>query len=216
MRGRRLPRCSGCGLPYTVCMCDELVVVEHRVPVVVVMHPIEIQKTSNTGQLAARVLAHATVRPSSEPFDFGPSLLLFPHENARVLSPEDLRDGTLLVVPDGSWRQARRMARRIHETSGAELVRLSGMPATRYPLRRGSRTDTLSTFEAIVEALAIVEGPHMRTRLLPILDRFVERMLSLRGHPQVPMMRASTARAVVESPSGSSAASSRRMRRATR
>jgi|RhiMetdeSRZDD1v2_1073273.scaffolds.fasta_scaffold701127_2 tRNA-uridine aminocarboxypropyltransferase len=162
-------------------MCDELVVLQHRTPVMVVMHPIEIQKSSNTGQLAARVLSQAAIQPSTEPFDFGPSLLLFPHESARALTVEDA--GTPLVVPDGSWRQARRIARRIHQTNGAEFVRLVDVPATRYPLRRGSRSDTLSTFEAIVEALAILEGPHIAPRLMRVFDRFVMRILSLRGHP---------------------------------
>jgi DTW domain-containing protein YfiP len=194
MRGRRLPRCAHCGLPVALCLCDELVTVHNRVPIVVVMHPIEAVRTSNTGRLAVRSLARAEIciRGVGGDDDAPPAprrLVLFPERDARPLTAADAHGELSLVVPDGSWRQARRIARRDPWARGAEMVRLTEPPPTRYPLRRNYRAGALSTFEAIAHALTILEGPELAHELMPIFDRFVERVLSLRSRPQPVRLR---------------------------
>jgi DTW domain-containing protein YfiP len=167
-----------------LCLCADIEPLDNRIPVVVVMHPREAPKTSNSGRLAVRMLRQAELRICDRERSDVPRarrLVLFPCAEARPLRPDDAQPGTLLVVPDGSWRQAKRIARRDRWARGGELVQLCGGAESRYGLRRGSREDALSTFEAIARALALLEGPELEERLMPLFELFVTRMLSLRS-----------------------------------
>ncbi len=93
-----------------------------------------------------------------------------------------------LLVPDGTWSQARRIAQREPDARGAELVRLPPGPPTRYGLRRNPREGTVSTFEAVARALGVLEGAEgaeLAARLLETFDRFVDRALRVRAHGEL-------------------------------
>ena len=114
-RSRRIPRCDRCGLPGSLCLCADLPRVPTTTELVVLMHKTEIGKSSNTGRLALAVLERARrsirgregVAPEIPPA--GRRLVLFPMPGARELTPSDAQAPLVLVVPDGSWSQARRM-----------------------------------------------------------------------------------------------------------
>ena len=186
MRTRRLVRCAGCGLPTSLCLCADLPHLETRTRLVLVVHQAELPKTSNTARLVAGSLTgvHMLVRGSRAPHAALPwpptarRLVLFPAADARTLSAEDAaRDaGDLtLIVPDGTWRQARRSCAREPLAQGAELVALPPGPPGRYLLRRAPADGALCTLEAVARALAIVESPTLATRLMQVLDEFVRR-----------------------------------------
>ncbi len=99
-------------------------------------------------------------------------------ERERHLTPPQT-----LIVLDGTWRQTRKMLRRLPEltrfprfslapdTSGAERDRL------REPPRPGAR----STLESIAEALARLDSPAAGQRLLVLHQQFVARTRHSRG-----------------------------------
>lgn len=180
-------RCDGCGLTPALCLCPEVPVVAVRTRVVLLMHHVERRKTTNTGLLALRALRGAELRLRGTgadhrrpPLPAGRRLLLYPDPSARLLLPSDAAEDVVLIVPDGNWNQARRMARRDPDAAGAELVSLPPGDATRYALRRNPRPGTLSTLEAIARALGVLEGPVVEEQLLALHDRFVARGLVLR------------------------------------
>lgn len=150
------------------------------------MHRREAITTSNTGRLAARLVGGVVrVRGDDDAEDEtvlpeGPRLTLFPLEGARVLSEEDAGRGCVLIVPDGSWAQARRIARRDRAARTGELVTLAPTAASRYGLRRNGREGGLCTLEAVAQALAVLEGPTrgplVQQELERVLDMFVERV----------------------------------------
>lgn len=184
IRSRRLPRCETCGLPTVLCLCPDLPSIPVRTRVVVVMHHVEVFRGSNTGRLAVRILDGAELRVRGgraagpvAPEPEGRRLLLFPTPGARVLSPADAAGpGPLvLVVPDGSWQQARRVGHREALAHGAEPVALPPGPPSRYTLRVIRRPGAVCTFEAIARALAVLEGPAIEARMLPVLDEFLRR-----------------------------------------
>src|SRR5262249_29707402 len=157
----RVQRCPACWLPVPLCVCADLPRIAVRTRVVVVMHRREAITSTNTGRLAARLLEGASVRvrglrdaPPPEPLPEGRRLALYPMEGARVLGPE-LAEGepVVLLVPDGSWPQARRMVRRDADLRDVPPVTLPAPPPTRYGLRRRPREGTLCTLEAIARAL---------------------------------------------------------------
>ena len=156
--------------------------------VVVVMHRREAITSSNTGRLAARVLEGASVRvrgdlPEPGPLPEGRRLVLFPQVGARLLEGADAdpaRGPLVLLVPDGTWSQARRLLRRDDDLQGAEPVTLPPTAPSRYRLRRHVREGGLCTLEAIAQALSVLEGAEVEERLMDVLDRFVARALQAR------------------------------------
>ena len=183
MRSRRTPRCPGCWLPVGMCLCAELPRLVVRTRVVVMMHRREAATSSNTGRIAARLLEGASVRVRggdrdlpTEPLPPGRRLVLFPAAEARLLTPEDAAgDGVVLLVPDGTWSQARRLLRRDAIFQGAEVVTLPPAGPSRYGLRRHAREGSVCTLEAIGRALGVLEGGPIEAQLAAVLDRFVER-----------------------------------------
>lgn len=189
IRSRRTPRCPACWLPTALCFCAELPRLAVRTRVVVVMHRREAITSTNTGRLAASMLSGARVRvygrrdeAAPEPLPEGRRLALFPREGARVLVPEDAAgEPPVLLVPDGTWSQARRLLRRDGDLDVAELVTLPPAAPTRYRLRRHAREGALCTLEAIARALGVLEGAKIEEQLIEVLDRFVERSLAARA-----------------------------------
>lgn len=190
IRSRRTARCDACRLPEALCVCADLPRVSVRTRLVVIAHRRELITSSNTGRLATQMIegARLCVRGArdavAEPLPEGRRLALFPREGARVLDPEDARgERVVLLVPDGTWPQARRIARRDEALAAADLVMLPTTAPSRYRLRRHAREDALCTLEAIALALGILEGPAVEEALIAALDRFVERGLRARaGH----------------------------------
>ena len=151
------------------------------------MHANEVPKSSNTGRLAVKMLEGAQLRVRGRPDDhipeppIGRRLALFPMPDARPLSAADAQgDPPVLLVPDGNWTQARRMLIRDPWLKDAEIVRLSELPPSRYPLRRNSRPGTACTLEALARALGILEGEAVERAMLGALDLFVSRTIRMR------------------------------------
>ena len=180
-------RCPRCWLRHAHCLCGDLQPTATRSSVLVIMHSRETCRPSNSAHLIPLVLSRAELRlhgashMATETFDDLPAsetqdLLLFPDPSAVVLSraliAEDPRPPRL-IVPDGSWRQARSMARRRLQRRGLRCVRVTAPEAPRPRLRRRPGEVGLSTLEAVALALGILEDPALGESLLALFDRFV-------------------------------------------
>jgi tRNA pseudouridine65 synthase len=86
-----------------------------------------------------------------------------------------------LVVPDGSWGQAKRAAKRIPGMAQAEMVVLAAGSPTAYRLREEPKLGGLATFEAIARALGVLESPAIQAQLEGLFATMVERTLSTRA-----------------------------------
>lgn len=194
MRSRQLLRCNLCRLPPDLCLCSTLPQLAIRTQVVVVATRTESVRSSNTGRLATLVLQGSRYYvsgdrgvPAFPPLGEAPRLLLFPFEGARVLSsvaPSEPHDKdqppALLLVPDGSWSQARRIAIRAVRDLGAEPVMLPKGDAPLPGLRKPPSDASLCTFQATARALSLLEGDWIGKQMLPVLREFVERNRSVR------------------------------------
>ena len=186
------PRCGRCGLRPPACLCSAIVARPVRTRVVLLTHCVERRKSTNTGRLVTLAVQGAEVRlrgereaPPRAPLPQGRRLLLFPHREARILSPEDGRgEPVVLIVPDGNWNQARRMWRRDPDAHGAELVTLPAGVPSRYALRHAPREGALSTLEAVARALGLLDGPEIERALLVVHDAFVQRTQIAAGRPR--------------------------------
>lgn len=100
--------------------------------------------------------------------------LLYPDVPAAPAppAPSPVADVPLrLVAIDATWRKSLRLL--IEHPALATLPRLSlpAPPQTRYrAIRKARRADQISTLEAVVHALAVLEGPSFDGE--PLLDTF--------------------------------------------
>jgi DTW domain-containing protein YfiP len=175
------------------CICAEAPRLTLATRIVLVMHRREVAKPTATGPLALAALTNSELRVyghQHQPVDLGDLaaggrriLALYPADDSRpldqVLDPADVRPVTL-VVPDGSWRQASKVLRRIPGLEHAERVTLPAGPPTRYRLRREPKQDGLATFEAIARALGMLESPAVQATLEAYFERMVETTLATR------------------------------------
>ena len=181
-------RCPRCYVMATHCLCAEVPTVATRTQVVVVRHQREGWKSTGTARIAALALPGLSCLEYGEDAQpaqaaLTPELLegagvLFPAEPPAAWAPGTLRR---LVVLDGTWRQARRMFKRLPALHA--LPRLSLPPQAHPVLRLRTTTfeDGRSTLEAIADALALLEGPEVAAPLRALHELHVERTFRARG-----------------------------------
>jgi DTW domain-containing protein YfiP len=203
-RRRRRPRCTGCGLTPSTCLCDTLPRVRVATPLLVVQHAREQFKPTNTGRLLVRLVEGATLLPFGvEGSDFDPAPLLDPRIDWRVLYPRE--DAVALdrapaaapgrrlglVVLDGTWTQAARMSRRVPVVAGLPCVSLPPGATSIWTVRTQLRDDGVSSFEAAEHALRLLEGADATAPLRDAFARVTAAMLFLKGKRPSPEAPAS-------------------------
>lgn len=184
------PQCSRCLRPVTHCLCALIPSLDSRTRVLLLQHPSEVNHALNTARLAALGLnnAHLVV---GEVFEDLPKLLSAPGYQARLLFPADdaqplqvyaLSDEPLLlVVPDGTWRKARKMLHLNPLLAALPRVTLAEGAVSRYRLRKAPAPGALSTVEAIVQALQTLEAPTCFEALLKPFDALIEGQIAAMG-----------------------------------
>jgi DTW domain-containing protein YfiP len=187
MRSRTAPdfryRCRGCYLRHAFCICADIPKVPAKTGVIIVRHALEAWKTTNTARLASLALPKSTlleqggiVPLDTEPLTQPRTWLLFPGVAPR---PEGTPEQ--LVVLDGSWPQARRMAQRIDVLHTLPRFSLDDVGRQAPNLRTPPFAGALSTLEAIAAALSLIEGDETGAPLRALHELFIKRALASRG-----------------------------------
>lgn len=186
---RSLPpgRCAACAFPSALCICALIPRLELPTRFVVLRHASEIPRLTSTARWAALALVGTEMVDYALP---GPPLdggalsaegtwILFP--SGRPTPAGSVRPRRILV-PDGTWQQARRMIQRIPALR--TLPRLSLPPAAPAPrIRRPPIAGGMSTLEAMATALRFLGHEEEAERLLDLHAEAVERVARLRGVP---------------------------------
>lgn len=188
-------RCPRCRLHTDLCACEVLAPLAVTTELIVVAHRYEVRKPTSTGRLAVMCLAGARLclrglhgKPD-DPVPLRPgreAILLFPCPGALPLDqwqaarPSPAPPVTL-IVPDGTWGQAKRVRRRVPGLASITAVILPDALATGTRLRQPDQPSRLATLEAIALALGILEGPAAQDHLLRAFRTVVERTLWSNG-----------------------------------
>ena len=197
-RSKRSERCPHCRMHLHNCLCPSIPRYMLATRIVLVMHHREWIKPTATGPLALEALQNSELRihgRQESPLHLGDldtperrTLVLYPGDDVPVLTAEFLdrdRRPVTLVVPDGTWRQASRMGRRLPGLEHAEMVRLPEGPPSRWGIRQEYHPQGLATFEAIARALGILESPEVQAGLEALFSRMVQRVMLSRGDAKV-------------------------------
>jgi DTW domain-containing protein YfiP len=182
--------CPRCLRPHSHCLCTLIPSLDSRTRVLLLQHPSEVNHALNTARLAALGLNNAELIVG-EVFEDLPALLNQPGYRARLLFPADDAQAIqayaendeplLLVVPDGTWRKARKLLHLNPLLAALPRVTLAAGAVTRYRLRKAPRPGALSTVEAIVQALQTLEAPVSFEPLLRPFEALIEGQIAAMG-----------------------------------
>jgi len=159
---------------------------DSRTRVLVLQHSSEASHALNTARLAVLGLRNAQLLVGEDFIDESsgavPSYLLFPGEDAVPLSALAGADQPIrLIVPDGTWRKARKILHVNPWLAALPRVALPEGLTSRYRLRKAPMPGALSTIEAIVTALNILESPAGFDELLRPFDALIEGQIDAMG-----------------------------------
>ncbi|KGE66533.1 MULTISPECIES: tRNA-uridine aminocarboxypropyltransferase [Pseudomonas] len=184
------PQCSRCLRPVAHCLCALIPSLDSRTRVLLLQHPSEVNHALNTARLAALGLKNAQL-VVGEVFEDLPTLLNVPGYQARLLFPADDAQPLkayapedqplLLVVPDGTWRKARKLLHLNPLLAALPRVALADSAVSRYRLRKAPGPGALSTVEAIVQALEVLESPASFAPLLKPFDALIDGQIAAMG-----------------------------------
>ncbi|MFJ4196025.1 tRNA-uridine aminocarboxypropyltransferase [Pseudomonas sp. NPDC089534] len=184
------PQCPRCLRPLTHCLCALIPRLDSRTRVLLLQHPSEVNHALNTARLAALGLTQAELIVG-EVFEDLPALLNRPGYRARLLFPGDdaqslqaygaSDEPLLLVVPDGTWRKARKLLHLNPSLAALPRVTLADGGVSRYRLRKAPGPGALSTVEAIVQALQTLEAPASFEPLLKPFEALIEGQIAAMG-----------------------------------
>ncbi|KSW23063.1 MULTISPECIES: DTW domain-containing protein [unclassified Pseudomonas] len=181
-------RCERCLRPAGHCLCVLIPRLDNRTRVLLLQHPSETGHALNTARLAALGLAKAELRVGEDFRDLDLSgedaWLLFPGENAIPLAELAARPASrprLLVVPDGTWRKARKLLHLNPNLAALPRVVLPEGLTSRYRLRKAPAEGALSTIEAVVHALNALDAPQSFDALLRPFEALIDGQIAAMG-----------------------------------
>ncbi|WP_371833599.1 tRNA-uridine aminocarboxypropyltransferase [Shewanella sp. H8] len=200
-RGKKLIRCNLCRLGELFCTCQYRQYLNTNVSFMLIMYNDEVLKPTNSGRLIADLIpdTHAFLwtrtdtdsamlalldHPKYQPF------LVFPQQyvesdqviveqiTAADLSIEQGQTKTaLLVMLDGSWREAIKMYRKSPYLQKMPVLSFAPDTLATYALRKGSHDFQLGTAEVAALALTAAQEPQNGLALATWFDLFVESSL---------------------------------------
>ena len=174
------PICARCRRPTSVCYCAALPRLATTTRVVILQHPRERHTAIGTARMAslcldgaelhvgmrwgASELAHALGDPARPP------ILLYPGPGARDILRDPPAGPVTLIVVDGTWSQARTLVRDNPVLHGIPRYAFATPEPSQYRIRREPRPEYVSTIEALMHVLGVLEGdpPKFRSLLAPL------------------------------------------------
>jgi DTW domain-containing protein YfiP len=188
--------CPRCLRPQVTCLCALACPTAHRTEVLVLQHPQEQRQAKNSVALLRLSLQRCEVVVGER---FEPAalraLLFRPGRVTRLLYPDVSTapapaaapwtpgEALRLVVLDATWRKSLRLLLAHPDLAALPRLSLDDPAPTAYrAIRAARRPDQVSTLEATVQALAMVEGAGFDgAPLREAFGRFVAQVAARRG-----------------------------------
>lgn len=179
--------CPRCGFQHN-CICHaEPQSLTSAAHFVLLTHPKELNKDTNTGVLMERTLPHCRrviwdrVTPPSELIQqltnpqFDP-WLLFPSDETHPASDFQPTDQKipLFVILDATWQEARKMVRKSPWLAALPRLSLTPNSMSEYQLRRNQQAGNLCTCEAGIALLSLINQPQQAAKLEQYFSTFIE------------------------------------------
>lgn len=190
--------CEACQRPLSGCYCSRIQRAHNQWPIRILQDRRESKHAIGTARIAALSLDNCdlcVVNAAAPESDIilsatrpglntsaGDPVLIYPGPDALPI--EALVDGPIrpLVFLDASWRRSRLMLHTCPSVASLQRYSLGIDTPSRYRIRSASEPGALSTLEAIVMTLNVLEGaPKRFDGLLKTMDWMIEQQIRLMG-----------------------------------
>ena len=165
--------CRRCLRPERVCYCAHITPVVTRTRVILLQHPRERDVPIGTARMASLCLPNAELHVGvhwrgSDALTRAlgdrerPAALLYPGPGAIDVALDPPRHPVTLIVVDGTWSQTRKVVRENPELAALPRYALTPAAPSEYRIRKEPHVSYLSTIEALVHVLGVLEGDRER------------------------------------------------------
>ncbi len=160
--------CPECGFRFN-CICPLLPELTSEHKLILLMHPNEVSRDTNTGNLLQQCqlnVNHVIWDRKQPPQTFIERLadtrlypvLLFPAEDSLTLADvveqsQQQSKQPLFIILDATWQEARKMINKSRWLEGVPMMGLSTQGDSNYQLRRNQQQGNLCTFEVAAQLL---------------------------------------------------------------
>ncbi|MDV6254050.1 tRNA-uridine aminocarboxypropyltransferase [Vibrio sp. EA2] len=160
--------CPSCGFQFN-CICSLLPNLSSEHALMLLMHPNELLRDTNTGKLLQQCqlnVESVTWDRKQPPAELGPCLedssrypvLLFPSEDSLTLEQvteqsQQQKRKPLFIILDATWQEARKIINKSRWLEGIPMMTLSAVESSQYQLRRNQQQGNLCTFEVAAQLL---------------------------------------------------------------
>lgn len=176
--------CPRCGFTYN-CICSHEPKLTSAAHFVLLTHPNECRKATNTGELMMRTLPHcerviwdrvnsptALIEKLEDPAY--QVWLLFPADDTHPATPFVAHSSSstsiitttpLFVLLDATWQEARKMVRKSPWLANLPRLSLTPTALSQYQLRRNQQAGNLCTCETGIALLSLLNEPQQAEQL---------------------------------------------------
>ena len=189
--------CPRCERPAVVCYCAHLTSIPTTTRVVLLQHPREEDMAIGTARMASLCLPNSELHVGVD-FEGSPAVkraledparpaaLLYPGEGAIDVLADPPKGPITRVVVDGTWWQARKRVRTNKTLAALPRYAFHAPTPSEYRIRREPDEAYVSTIEALVHVLGVLEGDPERLRALltpfrAMIDKQVAFATTVRG-----------------------------------
>ncbi len=195
MENEMRQRCYQCFRPMSLCFCETIPRIDNRTDILMLQHVGERFHPFNTARIVQKALRRCHLITGHNrhlgtlhlPIRAGAGLL-YPQADAHSLTelPAAERPDQLVII-DGTWHQAKTIVRDVPQLRDLPCYRLTPPSPGQYRIRREPDAQSLSTLEATVAALQVLEPDTVGLdQLLWAFHKMVETQLQHRASHAVP------------------------------
>lgn len=184
--------CPRCGFILVRCLCETLRAIHNSTHLIILQHPSETSHALNTVALMKKSFQNITVI-IGEDFSENEILnsliksfpdklaLLYPGDKSTLLNFQSETTIGHLILIDGTWKKARKifmLSKNLHDLPS---LKLETKQASKYIIRTGQLKHGLSTLEASISALAILEKNLETKSLEETFEKMIEFQIEKMG-----------------------------------
>jgi len=169
--------CGRCRRPASVCYCSHVRELPTQTRIVILQHPRERDMAIGTARMASLCLPQselhvgmrweghpAVMRALSDPAR--PAALLYPDKDAKNILVDKPEGPITLVVVDGTWTQAKNIVRDNPILQALPRYAFSAPEPSQYRIRKEPNDEYVSTIEALMHVLSVLEDDATSFRAL--------------------------------------------------
>ena len=182
--------CDQCKRPINVCFCQYISKQANYWPITILQHYKESHHPLGTAIIAKLGLNHCDILLSNDP-DYHQKkeilikqqpLLIYPGEESTAIEEMKFEKTRPLIFLDGTWRKTRLLLHESPELNQITKVSINPNSISRYRIRKTPNPQALSTLEAIVYVLSLLEKDQTKYQsLLEAMDQMINKQIKLMG-----------------------------------